>query len=190
MKNGIRLTERDKKVISFLEIFGAADTLQLEKLFFPNAYLARRNLRELADYQEITGISREKCRYTGRYIYYDISKPGQLYHKQLVTEFYLQLRSGPGTVLEYNPRYTLETGKRPDAFVAYQVGNNVHLFFLEVQISSNRLNLEKYIELKPKWKLKQFPKIVVVSNRHFKPKDGLKIYRLNTDYENWQEILT
>ena len=175
------LTGRDLEVVEFIKRFGVADTHQIARVFFPSKQgetIARRRLNEILESKE-TRIQRTEDVYTGRYIYF--TRKSQLYHKKLVTEFYIFLREGPGKILEFEPEYTIEN-VRCDAFIAYQM-EQIHLFFLEVQISNSLLDIGKYEKLKMAYEegrvnLPTFPIVVVISRRKLKIDSLVRVVQL------------
>lgn len=186
----MRLTERDRRIIAFLHDFEAADTDQLRRLFFPHQkqskFLARKNLREIVEMEP--DIKRDET--GGRYVYYTNKK--QLRHKLLITEFYIQLVNGPGAVLAYDrhPSFGKTRIVRPDMYVEYECRGMVYFMCLEVQISANPLNLEKY----ERWKLSgeyrpPFPWVVIVSWRDPKVKTSVMMKWLPVDFKGLYGIL-
>lgn len=195
------MNERSKAIINFISDFRAADSLQIQRVFFqtnidgePIIYgnqRAQRVLKSLWEKQLILRTEREDP-VTGRYIYY-VGNKSQLRHKLLITEFYVRLFCGPGTIREWDNHITVGN-VRPDGYCAYEYKGKIHLFFVEVQIANNPLNLQKYIKLKEsgEWEREYnlpFPSLVVISDRNFKPDSRLKTFVIGTDYEGWERIL-
>lgn len=185
------MTERDKKVIEFIRDFGAADAKQIYRLFFKDVTYQRAQSRLTAIFNEKeTGIHRREDKlYTGCYLYFE--KDSQLRHKQLLVEFYINLLEGPGKIREFENHYSIGD-IRPDAYTAYQMDDKVFLFFVEVQISANPLDVKKYETLfdGDEWQkeLPAFPRIIVISDRKYKINSKLKFIQIKTDFEDWQKI--
>lgn len=183
------LTTRDLKIISMIQNFGAVDSGQIYRVFFREAHqgelICRRRLNEIIKHAD---IKREKDPITGRYIYY--TKKAQLRHKVLIAEFYVRLLTGPGRVEAFEAHCSFGD-IRPDAFVTYFYREQVYLFFLEVQISANPLNVAKYERLYASgdWKLPVFPRLVVVSDRRWRVATELRVDFVPTSYEGWEAIL-
>ena len=195
------MNERSKAIINFISDFGAADSLQIQRIFFqksidgePITYggqRAQRVLKSLWEKKLILRTEREDP-VTGRYIYY-VGNKSQLRHKLLITEFYVRLSYGPGKIREWDNHITVGN-IRPDFHCAYEYKGKIHLFFGEIQIANNPLNIQKYIKLKESgiWGKEYnlpFPSLVVISDRNLKPDPRLKIFVIGTDYENWEKIL-
>jgi hypothetical protein len=196
-----RMNERSKAIINFINEFGATDSLQIQNIFFqtsikgePIAYGDQRAQRVLKSLWEKKFIRRTEKEdpITARYIYY-VGNRSQLRHKLLITEFYTRLLCGPGKIREFDCHFSFEN-IRPDAYVVYVYQGKCFIMWLEVQISSNPLNLQKYIKLKESgaWEEKtklEFPDLVVVSDRNFKEDSRLKMFVIGTDYRDWERIL-
>jgi hypothetical protein len=173
---------------------GAVDSSHIARLFYPGdsqaETSARVHLNKIAKADE-TSIqkSKDKNVFSGRYDYY--VKPGQINHKKKIVDFYCALEEGPGKILEFEPEY--EVGNlRADAFIAYEVNNQVKLFFLEVQLSNTKPDLEKYerMKLDGAWELKEFPLVVIVSRLNFKLKSTIiDFVQLPIDLVGWEKII-
>lgn len=72
-------------------------------------------------------------------------EPAQVQHKILLVELYVQLCEKYGQRnIEVIPEYSALPGIRPDAFIKVQYNRRTYLYFAEIQISNNPLDLEKY----------------------------------------------
>lgn len=184
------LTTRDCAVIESIKRFGALNTNQITRLHFsslkPNSAVvkARESLRRIRSEKD-TGIKYKKDNYTGLNVYF--AKNAQIRHKQLIAEFYLQLLVGPGKILEFEVEYNLGGSYRADAFAAYEYQEKVLLFCLEVHISNNRLDLDKYRQ--SGWMYPVPPRVVIVTDRRWRTKEKTGVYALNTYYDGWEKIL-
>lgn len=193
-KKGYRFSQKDEQIIAFIEKFGAVDSSHIARIFYAGhsqaETLARVHLNKIAQAPE-TSIqkSKEKNVFSGRYDYY--TKGGQINHKKKVVDFYVALLEGPGEILEFIPEYIVGN-VRADAFIAYAVNGVVKLYFLEVQLSNTKPDLEKYerLKLNGDWELEQFPLVVIVSrlNYHLKS-DIVDFVQLPIDLTGWEKIL-
>lgn len=179
---------RDLKIIEFIETFGAATRSQVQTLFFSSQsqadLIARRVLTRIVKAK--VGISRKETLYSADYVYY--TKDCQLYHKLLIADCYVKFFTTPGKILTFDNHYTLG-GIRPDAYIEFYY-NKVYLFFLEVQISANPLNLKKYETLfdSAAFNLPTEPRIIVVSNRKWKVDTRLNYLILPINFTGWSQI--
>lgn len=114
-------------------------------------------------------------------------KNNQFIHSLLVTEFYVRLIEEGFEIDEFTPEYVIGN-VRADAFVKAGYGDFTHYFFVEVHISNNPFNWEKYLGIVDKFKV--FPKIVIVSDKKIDiPKTNLKFIQLKTDLKEVRKCL-
>lgn len=187
------LTTRDRALLIFLETFHVADTKQIERLFFAGLRQAprvtRRRLAHLVTIEK--GLHRVKDPFSGRYLYV-LGRWAQLRHRQLVTEVYVRLKTGPGRLYEFRVEYSIGS-LRADAFAVYELHDQVFLFLVEVQTSHNRgLDVAKYERLyeSGNWSWPVFPRIVFIADRQGSLPSTLNVRRIPTDFTGWDSLFS
>lgn len=180
------ITNRDKKVIEFVDKYKIATTDTIAELFYPNIKVARRRLKAIYDSKL---LKRERDHFTAQYNYYT-KKPKQLRHSLLLTEFYRELNKI--SEIQYFENEYVCDDVRADGIVAFVYRGKGYVGFIEVEISNNGLDVEKYERLYKNGKyinyypldvLKAFPLIFAVTNKPI-PKTNLKIIEISGDMSN------
>ncbi|MGJ0846604.1 hypothetical protein ACR77J_07940 [Tissierella praeacuta] len=175
------VTERDKKVINFIEENKIATTDAIAEIFYPCLRVAQHRLKLMYDNKL---IKRDRDYYTSQYYYY-LKKPKQIKHSLLVTEFYKNLNK-IADIKMFRSEFIIEN-IRSDAFVAYEVNNIKKIAFVEVQISNTKLDIEKYEKLFKSGKYKSyfpvFPSILAITDRKV-PQTNLDLIKINTNFNN------
>lgn len=185
------LTDRDTQVLSFLEEFHVATTSTLQSLFYPSTRVSQRRLKVLTEYGY---LKRERSHIDTEYIYY-LKKPKQIRHCLLRTEFLKVLHSLDNVkIIKYMCEFDKFEGLRPDAFIVIKVNGSYMLIFLEVEISSKGLDMEKYRKLYLTEKYKEyfdtFPVVVVISNRKIRCKEEFRIVQIREDMSNIGDLFS
>lgn len=185
------ITARDLEVVQFISTFKAATAEQIQKVFFPSLRTTNRSLLRIMRSKQFKEIKRDKFLYSRKFVYYYKNKT-QVIHNLLLTEFYTLLKTHKGSLVEFEPQYPV-MGYYPDAFARHRINNLEHLFFIEVQTSNSDLNIEKYERIFQKYHWEEvwgvFPKIVVISDKNIGFRSKLKVIKINTKFENWEEVL-
>lgn len=174
------LTSRDLEIINFLEDYRVASTSTLAKMFFPNLNTAHKRLKTLADEGV---VNRARDIITAEYIYY-ITKPKQLRHTLLVSDFYRELSKRVKVVkFKLSPKIDYLI---PDAVFGYVHLGTSFIGFLEVEISNKGLDLAKYQKFFDGDYLKHYPIkpiLYVVTDR---PKaNNLSIRFIDTQFKRF-----
>lgn len=139
------LTERDKKILKWMEDFKALSIKQCSSIFFNNNYEScRRRLKQL---EKMELLKSYKSKLLGK-IYFQEKKLKD--HELLVYEFIREI-SVLGTnirKIKIQPQY-LNGLIRPDAYVEFVYKKNVYFIFLEVDYThntdQNKLDLYEYL---------------------------------------------
>lgn len=185
------LQARDKKILEFIEKFKVATTSQIEKEFFikhkQSARLARRRLKKLYDAKL---IKRERSHINYEYVYY-FEKPKQIRHQVLVVGFYQAVKKH-GKIIEFTPEKGMG-GIRPDAVCKIAKNNHLHLFCIEVELSNNGFNQDKYEQFYISREYKKwfpvFPKVIIVSDKKINVTPSkIKYIQISTDMEGIESI--
>lgn len=180
------VTERDKKVLNFIEKFNVATTDTIQELFYPSIRVAQHRLKLMYDNKL---LKRERDHFTAQYIYY-IRKPKQLRHDLLLTDFYREMNRLTDIEL-FEKEFTIDN-VRPDGLIAYRYKGKSYIACIEVQIANIALDVEKYEKLFKSGKYKKyfpvFPLVYAITNKKI-PYTELKIIRVNEDMSNLKEVL-
>lgn len=185
------LQERDEKILEFIKKFKVVTTSQIEKEFFSkhkqSARLARRRLKKLYDAKL---IKRERSHINYEYVYY-FEKPKQIRHQILVVDFYQAVKQY-GRIIEFTPEKSM-ANIRSDAICKIARNNQLHLFCVEVELSNNGFNQDKYEDFYisreyKKW-FQVFPKVVVVSDKKVNIHPSkIRYIQLSTEMEGIESI--
>lgn len=179
------VTDRDKKVLDFLDKFKVATTDTIHEFFYPSLRVAQNRLKLLTDNKL---LKRERDHFTRQYIYY-VRKPKQLRHSLLLTDFYREMHKLAKIEL-FEKEF--EIGNiRADGLIAYKYKNKGYIAFVEVQIANTSLDVEKYEKLYRNKKYKKyfpvFPLVYAITDRKI-PDTEIEIIRVNEDMSNLREI--
>lgn len=177
------VTERDKKVIGFIEEFKVATTDTIHELFYPSLKVAQRRLRLLT---ENNLLKRDRDHFTAQYYYY-INKSRQLRHSLLLTDFYRELNKRVKIKL-FRKEFPIED-IRPDGLVIYEVEDKNYIACVEVELS-NTPDIGKYERLYKGEAYKKyfngvFPLIYYVTNKDI-PTTTLKVIKISEDMSNFK----
>lgn len=185
----VRLTERDKKIIEFLEEVKCADTQTICNIFFNGALRACQiRLKKLVEFRYIK-VYRENI--ISPNIFYINRKPIQLKHSLILSRFIGQLYALGIEVIKY--RVPLKVGNIiADGFICIRYNGEVKIFLVEVE-NAKYFKTEKYVELKAaggyKEKLPYMPPIIVITDKKVKTDPTLDIITLKIDLSNIENLL-
>lgn len=166
------LTDRDKKIIRFMENKKLGLTIwQAGMLFFPSNFAydyARLRLRKL---WEMGALKRYTNPYSEEIIYYLDEKPS--FHDNAVLNVYAALIAAGYTIPYFkHEQVWLNTKCRSDAFIMAENDNEIRYIMVEVDKSS-LTNIKKYEELYQSGILQEkygdFPMLLILSDidRHY-----------------------
>lgn len=166
------ITDRDYKVIDFLNDYKIATTSTLEHFFYPSKRVAQRRLKALVDEKYIKK-SRDSI---NQDYYYYLKKPKQLKHSLLITEFYR----------EFSKCYKIEhfqVQKKidnliPDATIGYIDSNINKVVFLEVEISNNGFNYQKYKQFNYKKYFNVMPNVFIITRQQIKQDKNINFIQI------------
>lgn len=155
----VQKNRRTQEIIDTIEKYGCADADQIARLFYPYKYGIINCRRKLAALVEEGTLKRKRNGWNGKYVYWIGKEPAQIIHALLVLECYISAKQKYGTV---DCQLTgLDLPIRPDAFIKPKNGKQK---FVEVHLSNNPLNLEKYLPVARRWS-GAFPDVLVVTNK-------------------------
>ncbi|NBI05749.1 hypothetical protein [Senegalia massiliensis] len=176
------ITDRDKKVIEFIEKFNVATTNIIADLFYPSLRVAQNRLKRL--YADKV-LKRDREHFTNQYYYY-IKKPKQIRHNLLLVEFYKEVNKLIDIEV-FKKEFEIED-IRPDGLMIYKYKNKKYIAFIEVQISNTPVDIHKYRKLCLTEKYKKyfpvFPKLIFITNKSIKNIKEFEVIKIKEDSEN------
>ena len=181
------VTERDRKVIDFINKFNTATTKTIQELFYPSLRVAQNRLKLMTDNKI---LKRDRDHFTSQFHYYTDTKPRQVYHNLLLADFYKELNKVAGIKVF---RKEFEIGNlRSDGLVGYRLNNTNYIAFVEVELS-NKPDVKKYEDLYRSNIYKKhfggvFPLIIYVTNKDI-PDTKLKVVQIKEDMKDLKFLL-
>ncbi|MTI65137.1 MAG: hypothetical protein FH753_00855 [Firmicutes bacterium] len=178
------ITTRDQEVIKFIEKFKVAKTSTLTELFYPSTRVAQRRLAKIVEHRL---LNRSRAYVSTEYMYYINRKPKQLRHKLILSNFYGEL-SKMFSLIGFNVEQTF-SDLRADGFAGFKLNKDddtSFLAFIEVEISNNKFNTEKYKKFlyTQEYKtcgLDTFPQIIAITNKKIDECEDLEIIQIKED---------
>lgn len=181
------ITQRDIKVIKFIEKFKVARTSTVQQLFYPSVRIAQRRLREITNQGF---LKRSQTIINQEYMYY-IKKPKQLLHSILLTDFYREIDKL--VRIEYFENEVQIDEIRPDGILAYKFQGKAYIAFVEVEISNKGLDINKYLKLLNTNRYKKyfptFPLLIAITNQNIKERSDFKLIQIKEGLENITRIV-
>lgn len=185
------ITDRDKVMMDWLEVFRLATAEQLNRVAYNNQKVCWKRLKKL---HEDGLLYRERNTLYKGYLYSTnrIRSVKQFTHNNLRNEFYFKLNecSIINTMLVEKVFGSI----RPDAVFIGEYEGNFFFFLLEVETNSNKhkVNYEKYNDFFLKeWKdyFEEKPVVVYVTDKYVdSSKCKFKFKQLNTKLDNFISI--
>lgn len=186
------VTERDQRIVDFLDTMKVAKSSQIQRIFFRGSSQAKIlcNRRMLRMYKGKV-VKRDRAFINTEFIYYR-KKIAQVDHSLYVTEFYAQLTGLNGEVIVYEVEKDFDI-MRPDAAIDYLYKGKVYQLFLEVHLSTLPFNQQKYEDFYStgRWRNNYdvFPRIIVVTDRNLQFKESkLKFIKLPLSMKGIENI--
>ncbi len=196
------ITDRDRKIIAHLEKYKYATIEQLENIFFKkqkNSYtIARRRMAEIikAGYaKKIRDVETNRV----IYVYNDGKTKEPDRHRILVLDVLANLHKQEFNVHSFEiEKFWIGGDIRSDAFTVFALEsvNNRYHYFIEVHLSNNDCNLEKYDllfesgEVQKYLGRKIFPRILLITDRDVEYNcKNAKIIKLNTNLDEFASII-
>ncbi len=180
----IILTERDEKIIEFLNTFKVATTSTIATIFFNSSKRpCTRRLKHLREHGFIKSSQEFVCL---EQIHYINKKPTQLKHSTIVTNFISKLYENNVEILKCKSEFKIGN-VRCDLLVVFRLNNNVVIYFVEV-CNTKPFDINKYINLykSNKWKeyFPVFPKILSISDKEIEENSNLNINKCSLNLED------
>lgn len=175
------ITERDYKVVEFLDTYKIASTNTITKLFYPSTRVAQNRLTELVEHKL---IKRERLSVTNHYTYYT-RKPKQLRHALAITDFYRELANISKVHMFINE--CKFNNIIPDAIFGYNFCGEDKLGILEVELSNKTFDFSKYSDKNLFNDFGVQPVIILNTDKKIKPPKGLP-YRVDIVNLKYQDL--
>lgn len=161
------ITQRDKQVLKFIELYGGITINQCAKIFFREAKhnydLARKRMRKI---MEMTDLHYFTNKLTGERVYCETKKltPHAVYVLDVLASF---IQSG-ATILEFKKEPQWLEGKyRSDAFFKFEYKDVVRIACLEVDVT-HTTDMGKYEEIYDNGYFQEeygtFPVVIVIGD--------------------------
>lgn len=147
----IRITDRDKEIISYVEQYGFVTISQAYNMWFSDQTygydLARKRLNILVDTGRLKSNKSKHTNFTNIY-YIDKRYSNMSHHNILIMDVYSKITSFGGDIKYFKREQPWDDGKyRSDAYVIYTFEGYVYALFIEVfslgTSSCNSLNTLK-----------------------------------------------
>lgn len=182
------VTNRDRKVIDFINEMNCVSTRTIYELFYPSLRVTQNRLKLMADNKV---VKRDRDNITNQYYYYMDIKPKQIHHNILLSNFYNELRK-IAKIEAFKKEFTI-ADIRPDGLAVYTINKQSYIACIEVELS-NKPDVEKYEKLYSSGKYKSyfggvFPLIIFITDKMM-PDTKLKVVSVNESIENLRGIIS
>lgn len=196
------ITDRDRNIISYLEKYKYATIEQLEKIFFREVKysynVVRRRMAEIRNAGYIKSI-RDVETNKVVFIYNDGKTKAPDRHRLIVLDVLANLHYQGFKIREFEIEKFWQDGNiRSDAFAIFILENlnNRYHFFIEVHLSNNDINLEKYDVLFETGEVQEYlgrniyPRILLITDKdvEYNCKNS-KVIKLNTKLDGFASIV-
>lgn len=196
------ITDRDRKIISHLEKYKYATIEQLEKIFFrhqKNSYtIVRRRMAEIRKAGYVKSVRNMEINRVV-YIYNDGKTKLPDRHRLIVLDVLANLYYQGFKVQTFDVEKFWMSGEiRSDAFTIFtleSVKNRYH-YFIEVHLSNNHCNLEKYDILYEIGQVQEYlgrniyPRILLVTDKEVEYNlNHCQVITLNTKLDEFASII-
>lgn len=194
------ITKRDKQIIAHMSEYKYATIKQLEKIFFREQQysynIARRRMDRLIAAGYVKTYKEEN---SNKIIYILNDKSEKINpptaHRMLVLDVLAEMHYLGMDVKEFTVEKEWMDGKvRSDAFAICDIQDRRYRFFVEVHISNNKHNLEKYSTLYESGEVQEYiesqnyPRVLLITDRNYKDLDDIEyvdVVRINTELEEF-----
>jgi len=195
------ITDRDKLIISYLEKYRYATIEQLEKMFFKEQQYSYNIVRKrLGEIRKAGYIKIHRDIETNKNIYIwneDRIKPPSWHRIILLNVLTEMVSQGYKVEIFKIEKEWMDRKIRSDGFVVFTIGTRRYHFFIEVQISNNPNNLEKYDILYKTNEVQKylgkdfFPRVLLISDAeyNFSNLKHTSIIQLDTKLNKFSSIL-
>lgn len=199
---------RVKSILDFIDQFGICTAEHIAKLYYKNYGNPSHALVKARDkmyrlFQEKT-VKRKRSDINSKYYYFSDKEPVQIHHRLCMIDLYVSLVElfGQDNV-DMQIHYNQINGMVPDALIRIIKTDLIYYFFLEVHLSNNPFNYEKYekvyyskdyeniypSEAKIKNPILPFPKVIVMTDKKLKIESKLRFIVTDLALNNLEDLL-
>jgi hypothetical protein len=197
------ITDNDKKILLYLEKYKYGTITQLQKVFYPrhkSGYnLVRRRMTEIGKHG-YTKIYREPETNKLVYIWNDKKINPPTRHRLIVLDVLAELHAiGTNVQIFDVEKYWMDGKIKSDGLAVFTLDNikNKYRYFIEVQLSGDDFNLEKYDRLAETYEWQnyldtnKFPRILLVTDRIFTGKEpkSSQVFKLDTRLTQFSSVV-
>ncbi|CEQ01706.1 Uncharacterised protein [[Clostridium] sordellii] len=188
----VRLTDRDKNILSFLDNHSLITSSQIQRIFNMSTTIQHQRLNKLIEcipnlkkvrYDPMENIfvnNRHTDLLKNENYYYLNRKPKNIIHEILINEFYIKLLEQSKIfnfeILEFNCKYLIEVDDfrvKPDVYILIKYQDVEYEYLLELE-NNKYFNCDKYYALEQRGYI--LPTIIICTDRK------VKFYLKNTEY--------
>lgn len=191
--------ERVMRILDFIDKFKVCEVSHIARLCYKNNKYAIQDAQlKLSRLVKEKSLKRFRNDINARYIYYSGKEPAQVHHKLFITELYVRLCSELGEEnIDIILEYTQITGIRPDAFIKVIHNHRIYYYFVEVHISNNPFNFEKYENTfisgnyTTIFPVGVFPTIIILTDKkvHLIKNTSLKYVVIDTSFKDMCKLI-
>lgn len=194
------ITDRDRKIINYIEKVRYATTKNIAELFFNNGsknyyILAINRLKKLVSYGKIkskpASINKHGRPMTIYFIDGYIDK-SNLKHALALANLSAELEKNDVNILSVEPEKYLSKKVRADAIYKVNYNGKNRLFVVEFDITKKfTITKYEYLYKSGEWKdcFKKFPRIVSISNEKPKKSDIVNVIYVKSNLEDIKNLL-
>ena len=184
----IVLTDRDSKILEFLQIYKCATTSTLANIFFNGSKRpCSRRLKHLREHGFINSSQEFVCL---EQIHYVGKKPTQLKHSTILTNFIAKLHQNNIDILKSKIEYKIQN-VRSDLLLVCKIQDKSYIFFIEV-CNTKKFDVKKYIKLKESnsWRniFPIFPGIIAISDKPVEKHKDLNIITIDLQLNDFNKL--
>lgn len=176
----VKLTDRDKQIISFLRKYKCANTQTLAKLFFTSRTLAERRLKKLV---ESGHIRRWREDILHSYTFYIGKRPTNIVHSSMISEIYAELMT-KYQVVKIEREYEIRYGSnmvRTDLMAVLRINGKLQPILVECDLNRcMKYKYDSYIN-ENYYQQKFGVKPMIISISKFKPKSNTPIKHIRLE---------
>lgn len=194
------ITKRDKLIINYMSEYKYATIKQLEKIFFREQQYSYNIARRRMNVLVASGYVRTYKEENSNKIIYILNDKNEKInppnaHRLLVLDVLAEMYYLGMDVKEFIMEKEWMDGKvRSDAFAVCDIQDRRYRFFVEVHISNNKHNLEKYSKLYDSGEVQEYinsntyPRVLLVTDRNYKDLndiENINVVKINTELEEF-----
>lgn len=164
---GIKITDRDTEIISFLKTVKCSDAKSISTIFFNGSL--RSCQKRLLMLSECGYINRFRDNRWEQYVYYIGSKPKQFKHDLYISKLIVKLKEDGTEILKIKSA-TKIGDIITDGIIAYKKDDKVKIVFVEIEKHFRQHTIDKYVKLYKDGSYKQYgfptmPSLIIVCDK-------------------------